>query len=202
MSRDRCSFPSVLPDRLGAAVGRGGRRSGGAPMAGLPWRRLADLHFLMYPPYLHVCWLAPCSNQPIPHAFECFSSVNHPLAHFFLSFSFSFLFALFCLLLPGWLRDYRFKAETAASGVLPPGIGCPAGGGQQPLPLVLGARQGKQHPLLLELRRNTAPPEIAELSRSPPIQAPAPRRRSSDDGEVVRVGEGESARRLPASLSA
>eukprot|EP00903_Cladosiphon_okamuranus_P013459 g12535.t1 len=76
-------------------------------------------------------------------------------------------------------RDFRFKAEKAASGVHPPGevlsLSSTAAD-SAPVLLELGAKQGKQHPLLLELRRNTAPPEFPGSMRTPLIKGPNLRR--------------------------
>ncbi|CAM9225313.1 unnamed protein product [Ectocarpus sp. 6 AP-2014] len=73
-------------------------------------------------------------------------------------------------------RDYRFKAEAAASGVCPSGTEQSHGEHTTQL-LHLGAKQGKHHPLLLELRRNTAPPEFPGARRYLDITTPTSRRR-------------------------
>lgn len=54
-----------------------------------------------------------------------------------------------------------------------------------PILLELGAKQGNQHPLLLELRRNTAPPEFPGAVRTPVIKGPTLRR-----SEMVVAGIG------------
>eukprot|EP00752_Nemacystus_decipiens_P002193 g2087.t1 len=76
-------------------------------------------------------------------------------------------------------RDYRFKAEKAASGLHQPREALSpssAAAASAPVLLELGAKQGKQHPLLLELRRNTAPPEFPGSVRTPLIKGPSLRR--------------------------
>ena len=80
--------------------------------------------------------------------------------------------------------------------------------------LELGAKQGKQHPLLLELRRNTAPPEFPGSVRTPSIKGPSLRRSSgmfvvangSTGGYYCGVdggqGQGQGQGRLTHSASA
>ncbi|CAM9772990.1 unnamed protein product [Scytosiphon promiscuus] len=90
-------------------------------------------------------------------------------------------------------RTYRFKAETALSGIQSPGVGGLAPADAPQLVLRQGAKQGKHHPLLLELRRNTAPPEFPGSRRRLSVSTPkSSTRRVSPGAGSIGFEEGSA----------
>lgn len=85
-------------------------------------------------------------------------------------------------------RDYRFKAETALSGVQTPVAGGLSPCNAPQVVLRQGAKQGKHHPLLLELRRNTAPPEFPGSRRRLSVSTPKSSTRRGFGGDVISSG--------------
>ena len=86
-------------------------------------------------------------------------------------------------------RDFRFRAETAASGVAPPGSDKSSTVDGQSLDQGEPKPQDREYdPVLLELYRNTAPPEFGQDPRRyPSFKAPSFKKILPDGGKKVET---------------